>query len=384
MKNFMSIGAVTQAVSLEKNGLTLILGDNIDLGSNGARNGVGNTVLLHAISYSLFGVPLTNIKRDNLINKTNNKGMLVTISLEKNDHSYRIERGRKPLTFKYIVDNNTINDSYNHEAQGDSRITQEDINSVVGFSPLLFKHIVALSTKTHPFLNEKANIQREMIEELLGITQLSTKAEVLKDKLRETRTNIDHEEIRIQVVKQQNEKTLQTIEEIKRKSTMWQRNHQQAAERLGEKIIKLQEVDINKEIRDHSIYDKYKALEKDIRLALRTNESEKRLFDNITAQVSRTQINYETLLEHRCHACGQDIHDDQHTNMLALAESELQSCCEKSIIQEEKFKKAAERLENKEKLLNELGNCPIVFYDTVDKAYEHKSNLDKLINALEQ
>ena len=46
LKNFMSVGAVTQGVSLEENGLTLVLGDNIDLGSNGSRNGVGKTVLL--------------------------------------------------------------------------------------------------------------------------------------------------------------------------------------------------------------------------------------------------------------------------------------------------------------------------------------------------
>lgn len=383
MKNFMSIGAVTQTVSLEENGLTLILGDNVDLGSNGARNGVGKTVLLHAISYALFGTPLTNIKRDNLINKTNNKSMMVTIAFEKNGHSYRIERGRKPLLFKYIVDNNTVNESYTDEAQGDSRITQEDINDIIGFSPLLFKHIVALSTKTLPFLNEKANIQREMIEELLGITQLSTKAEVLKEKLRGTRTGIDRGEIRIQVIKQQNEKTLQTIEEINRKSVLWERNHQRTAEKLGENIVKLQEVNINKEIQAHKIYDKYKTLEKDVRVASRTFESEKRLLDNLTAQVSRTQINYETLLEHKCHACGQSIHDDQHKNMLALVESELQSCCERSITQEEKFKTASERLDNKEKLFKELGDCPVVFYNTVEKAYEHKSNLEKLITNLE-
>ena len=32
MKNFLSVGAVTQAVDLGRNGLTLVLGDNLDLG----------------------------------------------------------------------------------------------------------------------------------------------------------------------------------------------------------------------------------------------------------------------------------------------------------------------------------------------------------------
>ena len=165
IRNFMSVGAVTQSINLHDNGLTLILGDNIDQGSNGNRNGAGKSVILHAISYGLFGVPLTNIKRDNLINKTNGKNMLVQIEFEKNGHAYTIERGRKPQHFKYIVDNNIVNESNTDEAQGDSRITQEEINNILGFSPLIFKHIIALTTKTIPFLNEKAQTQREMIEE---------------------------------------------------------------------------------------------------------------------------------------------------------------------------------------------------------------------------
>ena len=40
-KNFMSIGAVSQSINFDKNGLTLVLGDNLDMGGNGAKNGVG-------------------------------------------------------------------------------------------------------------------------------------------------------------------------------------------------------------------------------------------------------------------------------------------------------------------------------------------------------
>ena len=43
--------------------------------------------------------------------------------------------------------------------------------------------------------------QRAMIEQLLGITELSEKAEISKVKLKETRDSIREEEIRIQAVK---------------------------------------------------------------------------------------------------------------------------------------------------------------------------------------
>jgi hypothetical protein len=45
----------------------------------------------------------------------------------------------------------------------------------------MFKHVLALNTYTEPFLSLKANDQRAIIEQLLGITMLSEKAEALKE-----------------------------------------------------------------------------------------------------------------------------------------------------------------------------------------------------------
>ena len=59
LKNFMSVGAVTQAVTFDQDQLTLVLGDNVDLGSDGSRNGTGKTTLVNAISYALFGSAIT-------------------------------------------------------------------------------------------------------------------------------------------------------------------------------------------------------------------------------------------------------------------------------------------------------------------------------------
>ena len=71
----MSVGNVTQAVTLEQDNLTLVLGNNMDLGGDGSRNGTGKTTLINALSYGLYGNALTNIRKDNLINKTNAKNM---------------------------------------------------------------------------------------------------------------------------------------------------------------------------------------------------------------------------------------------------------------------------------------------------------------------
>ena len=180
VKNFMSVGNQTQAVHLDRDDLTLVLGENFDTGGSdgGARNGTGKTTIINALSYSLYGLALTNIKRDNLINKTNGKGMLVTVEFEKEGLHYRIERGRKPNVLKFYI--NDYEQEIEDSAQGDSRETQAEIEKLLGMSHNMFKHIVALNTYTEPFLSMRANDQREIIEQLLGITQLSEKADNLK------------------------------------------------------------------------------------------------------------------------------------------------------------------------------------------------------------
>ena len=62
LRNFLSIGNVTQAVDFNKKELTLILGENLDLGGDGARNGTGKTTLIQGLSYALFGVPINDIR----------------------------------------------------------------------------------------------------------------------------------------------------------------------------------------------------------------------------------------------------------------------------------------------------------------------------------
>ena len=166
---------------LDQHGLTLVLGNNLDLGGDGARNGVGKTTMVNALSYALYGSALTNIRKENLLNKTNGKSMLVSVEFEKNGNRYKIERGRKPNLLHFYVDDDEVTEAGSDEGAGENRVTQEAINRVVGMGAEMFKHLVALNTYTIPFLALKSNEQREIIEELLGITQLSEKAEYLRE-----------------------------------------------------------------------------------------------------------------------------------------------------------------------------------------------------------
>ena len=101
----MSVGNATQAIDFDRKDLTLVLGENLDLGGDGSRNGTGKTTIINALSYSLYGQALSNIRKDNLVNKTNSKNMLVSLDFVVGGKEYKIERGRKPNVLRFYVNN---------------------------------------------------------------------------------------------------------------------------------------------------------------------------------------------------------------------------------------------------------------------------------------
>ena len=235
VKNFMSVGNATQAIDFDRRDLTLVLGENLDLGGDGSRNGTGKTTIINALSYALYGNALTNIRKDNLVNKTNGKNMLVSLDFNINGQEYRIERGRKPNVFKFYVNNEQ--QQATDDAQGDSRETQKSIEHLLGMSHTMFKHLVALNTYTEPFLSMKANDQREVIEQLLGITLLSEKAELLKALIKESKDAIQQETAKIDAIKTANENIQKSISSLEIKSSAWNTKKDEDLERLAKAIM---------------------------------------------------------------------------------------------------------------------------------------------------
>ena len=207
VKNFLSVGNQAQSINFEGKNLVLVIGENMDLGGDdaGARNGTGKTTIINAISYAFYGDALTNIRKDNLVNKTNNKDMLVAIEFEKNGIHYKIERGRKPQVMRFYRDD-IEQDSDSNEAQGENRETQHEIEKLLGMSHSMFKNIIALNTYSQPFLSTKQSEQREIIEQLLGITILSQKADMLKEQMKGTKTECIEEKYRLDSMTQSNAK----------------------------------------------------------------------------------------------------------------------------------------------------------------------------------
>lgn len=381
----MSVGAVTQGVNLNGSKLTLVLGENLDLGGGGSRNGVGKSTLVQAISYGLFGAPITNIKRDNLINKTNTKGMMVTIDFEKNGNHYRIERGRRPGIIRFLTNNKKFetSDEGTDEAHGESRITQLEIEKVLGFSKELFRHIVALNTFTEPFLNQGAAQQRSIIEELLGVTQLSKKAETLKEKSKQTKDMITEEEYRIKALTESNNKIQTNIDSLKRKSAAWRVSHDKKVKELRRSINELQHVDIELEIEAHKTLTLYRELDSALRQLKKDRTSEKASLERAQKRLKTLEGRLASALENKCPTCGQDVHDDKHEKIIEELESDITA--EKEHVEKSNPKIAAldEEIQNIETGLKDIGDEPGVYYKSLDQAYNHRTTLEKLTHQLE-
>ena len=422
----MSVGNATQGINFDRNDLTLVLGENLDLGGDGSRNGTGKTTIINALSYALYGNALSNIRKDNLVNKTNGKGMLVSLDFSVGSQEYKIERGRKPNVLKFYVNNEDL--SATDDAQGDSRETQEAIERILGMSHDMFKHILALNTYTEPFLSLKANDQRTIIEQLLGITQLSERADRIRELNRETKDGITQEEMRIRAEQEANKRIEEQVESLKRRQVLWQKKYDSDLAYLVSQYDDLQKIDITAELLAHQAlavwsekktqFDAQTKLlaaqrawqqtqTKDVKtlqaeyaqlshidigaelqahadLALYVANTQLleqrdrdvarlgREIDRESALVEKLKTEVTTLQEHRCYACGQEFHDAQHATVLAQKQTMLADA-ESAV--------AAKTLEWNQLRSQQIfvaETKPVTHYKTEAEAIRHSSELENI------
>ena len=368
----MSVGAATQGIDFDRNDLTLVLGENLDLGGDGSRNGTGKTTIINALSYALYGQALSNIRKDNLVNKTNGKNMLVSLDFSVNAQEYRIERGRKPNVLRFYINNE--HKAAEDEAQGDSRETQDAIERVMNMSHDMFKHVLALNTYTEPFLSLKANDQRTIIEQLLGITLLSERADAIKELNRQTKDAIQAEEFRIRAVQEANKRIEEQIESLRKRQRLWIAKRDEDVGKLEQAIADLEHIDIDAEVQAHrdleAFHVKKKALDDATRYIRQIDADDaklNRLLDKLKTEIA-------ALDAHRCHSCGQDLHDDKQDELKQAKQALVQETALQLLANDTQHQEH----ENTIAQIGALGTAPTVFYDSLEQALNHRNTVETI------
>lgn len=374
----MSVGNQTQAVDFNNEQLTLVLGENLDQGGDdsGSRNGTGKTTIINALSYALYGQALTNIKRNNLINKTNSKGMLVTLHFEKDNINYRIERGRSPNVLKFYI--NEHEQDLTDESQGDSRKTQQTIDDLLGMSHDMFKHIVALNTYSEPFLSMRANDQRAIIEQLLGITLLTEKADALKDQIRTTKDAITEETLKIEAIKTANSKIEASIESLVSRQRAWLSKKDADTSKLEKSIDELEKLDIEVELDAHEKLQNWTELNAAITALNKEKSTLESAMLRASKSVEKAEKDIGDLEDATCYTCGQALHDDKKQEIELIKTKELNDAIAYQSEVAEKLEEAIKSLED----IGDLNGRPNTFYESIKEAYEHRNNVDSLKQAL--
>jgi len=208
IRNFLSFGNNIQTFKFDIQGIKLIKGLNKDkttIDDEREQNGVGKTTIMQALYYALYGTSIGNtVTLANLVNNINKKKMEVSLTFDLDNTSYRVERGRNPQYFRLFKQGEEVAID---ESCGDSRDTQAVLQQIIGISPELFTQTVLLTCKVPIYLNQNLATRRQIIEQTLGFNMITDKVEVLKDRIKQKKVEIDKASFEIETLKRANETT---------------------------------------------------------------------------------------------------------------------------------------------------------------------------------
>ena len=238
----------------------------------------------------------------------------------------------------------------------------------------MFKHIVALNTYTEPFLSMRQNDQRMIIEQLLGITILSEKAENLKLQVKNTKEQIVEEDAKIKAQQTSNEKIESSVQALRLKQSAWNTKRTSDINKVNLSINELEHLDIEKELKDHELLQKWEEHNQQIQSLqneIYTLESAEQRA-NKTLKKIHTEI--VALDDAICYTCKQSLNKTKKKEILQLKQKEKQD--NETYLDEvvTKIKEINQQLTD----IGDINGKPTTFYESIKEAYDHRQNVAQL------
>lgn len=341
----MSYGNNVTMVKLDQPGTTFIVGQDLDNTTNGTgSNGVGKTTILNAVVYALFNRALSeDVTVDGLINNINKKNMEVTLDFTIGDMCYRVARARK---MKSGPSGNYV---MFYARQGDFDFTEKDdlskghsvyntdadIEDTVGMKFEMFTRIVVFSAMKEPFFNlplrshgtsKKAN-QTDFIEELFGLTEVSDKAEMLKNQTKEVARRLAEIQVEVQYQEKERSRYDDQVASAEKRVAQWNVSNARDIADIEQTLAEYAEFDFDAE------WDLI-GQERDARAELNSMEVKEASLEKqlkVASKAKKTNTDeLATLAEAKCPYCSQDFKDNEHkvadcSEKLQHAESEIET-----------------------------------------------------------
>jgi len=199
-KNFLSTGNQFTEVELNQHRTNLVVGTN----------GAGKSTILDALTFALFNKPYRKINKPQLVNTTNERECVVEIEFSINTRQYLVRRGIKPNIFDIVVNGTPLHREADDRAM--QRILEENILKLNYKS---FTQIVILGSSTFvPFMQLTSSNRREVIEDLLDIRIFSAMNNILKDNIKDKKTQVKSLDLKKETLKDKMKMQKDFIEEL--------------------------------------------------------------------------------------------------------------------------------------------------------------------------
>lgn len=365
-KNFLSFGNKFTELKLDGNNTILVTGEN----------GAGKTTALEAFYFGMTGKPFRKIKKEELINSTNKKDLLVEIEFEHDNHDYLVKRGIKPNVFELYRDGKLV------DTDSSRKDYQKTLELLIGVDSDTFANTIFVSSKNYtPFLKLNTSDKRNFIENVLNIKIFSEMLEELKIKrtlIKERITELDYK------IKNNQDKITIAIESNNKILNDKAERLESFKSILNENKVKLEETDNNLKVKKNE-YElekfeeriiKYNKLLNDVRnkynILISENESERNILKLKENSLRTTLVNIEK----------------NKTNDISTKSALFKADYEKIKIQKDNIKTKINEIKENNEFYSNNSICPTC-HQPIDKCNDSiaeilKSNKDKIENYLNE
>jgi len=258
LRNFLSFGNKETTIQLNGNVMTVVLGENMDTGGEDSRNGVGKSAIMDALCYVLFGKVIRDASNKGLVNKWANKreSMMVTLTFDKGNWSYLIERGERPSKLSlFRKPKNAEEDfkakegrTFKYNISRSKSETTDEIIGILGYDITLAEYLIANSSESTEYFKLTEEKRRDVVEKLFGFSILSQKAKVLKEQRKEKNRDLTIAETKLDSTKQANARIQREIDDINGRAELWNQEKAETIAELRGVIDALGAVDVENEI----------------------------------------------------------------------------------------------------------------------------------------